>query len=384
MKVLLNIIPDRLSDLVRKGEITERYYNPGDLFDEVHLLLINDDRPDPEDLRKLAGRAELFLHNLPLPSFLHTFAWQRIFLEKWLQAGVDVARRIQPDLLRCYGFHVHTYLTARIKQTLQIPAVLSLHGNPDLDYGRLYHSPWGKAYFWRWKSLAQAGLPAFDHAIAVYSPIVPYLEARGVRNFSVIHNTVGLGAVAKTDYRLQDGLVRCLCVGRQEREQKDQRPILEAIAQIDNSRLYLYGNGNLHDELIALAQTLGIADRVVFKTGVPNDQLMQELQAFDIYVYNSINAEISKTVIEAALVGLPIIHNERTPWLAEELSGDYIYRVENSASGYRQGILALAGDLDLRRRLGELARSHASRHWSPEITEGRVADLYRSLLGERR
>ena len=33
---LLVVIPDHLSDIVAKGEIQPRYYNPGEVFDEVH------------------------------------------------------------------------------------------------------------------------------------------------------------------------------------------------------------------------------------------------------------------------------------------------------------------------------------------------------------
>ena len=47
---LLVIIPDRLSLLVRKGEVTSRYYNPGNLFRHVDILMTNDDRPDPDAL----------------------------------------------------------------------------------------------------------------------------------------------------------------------------------------------------------------------------------------------------------------------------------------------------------------------------------------------
>ena len=38
-KTLLVIIPDRLTNLINKGEVTERYYNPGNLFDEIHLMM---------------------------------------------------------------------------------------------------------------------------------------------------------------------------------------------------------------------------------------------------------------------------------------------------------------------------------------------------------
>jgi hypothetical protein len=38
---LMVIISDKLPDLVKKGEITPRYYNPAELFDEVHIVATN-------------------------------------------------------------------------------------------------------------------------------------------------------------------------------------------------------------------------------------------------------------------------------------------------------------------------------------------------------
>jgi len=40
---LLVIIPDRVTDILIKGEFQPLYYNPGNLFDEVHILMTNDD-----------------------------------------------------------------------------------------------------------------------------------------------------------------------------------------------------------------------------------------------------------------------------------------------------------------------------------------------------
>ncbi len=51
-KALLNIITDRLSHLEGKGEMTSRYYNPGEVFDDVHILMTNGDTPNPKNLQK--------------------------------------------------------------------------------------------------------------------------------------------------------------------------------------------------------------------------------------------------------------------------------------------------------------------------------------------
>ena len=65
MATLLVIVPDRISAIVEKGEYQPRYYNPGNLFDEVHILMTNDDRVDPADVQRTVGDARLYLHNLP-------------------------------------------------------------------------------------------------------------------------------------------------------------------------------------------------------------------------------------------------------------------------------------------------------------------------------
>ena len=80
---LMVIVPDRLSDLVRKGEVTERYYNPGELFREVHLVLTNDDQPDRAAVQRMVGGAKLNIYNLPMGGhyFLRTLGWQRPLIE---------------------------------------------------------------------------------------------------------------------------------------------------------------------------------------------------------------------------------------------------------------------------------------------------------------
>ena len=377
---LLVLISDHLSALVRKGEITDRYYNPGDLFDDVHILMANEDRPDPRAVRQTVGRARLHLHNLPTPSFRRTLGWHPYLLGDWLAAGLDLGRRIRPQLIRCHGVFVHTYLAGHLRRLLQVPAVLSIHINPDTDYCRLASSLRAKFVYARAKGLAEAALPLFDHVIGVYSSIRPYLEARRVPRSSIIHNTVGIGANPKTDYRLRDGHVRCVCVGRQDRRERDPRLVLRAVASISEATLHLYGAGDLHEELIALARSLNVTDRVAFSTGIPNEQLMRGLHEFDLYVFNSKNYEVSKTVLEAALVGLPIVHNVRRPALAEELAHGFVWKVEDSPEGYRRGILSLAADQGLRQSLGERARGYAQTHWAPEITEGLTSSLYRSLI----
>jgi len=72
---LLVLVPDHISAIVQKGEYQPRYYNPGEVFDEVHILTTTPDKPDPAALQRTVGRAKLHLHNLPEDERLRDRPW---------------------------------------------------------------------------------------------------------------------------------------------------------------------------------------------------------------------------------------------------------------------------------------------------------------------
>src|ERR1039457_3954230 len=119
---LLVIIPDRLSALLSKGEITDRYYNPGDLFRDVHIVMTNDDTPDPLSLQRTVGSARLHLHNLPAGNslFVKTLGWRPSLLADWGHRAVELAERIRPALVRCHGVSINAYAAHQIKRSLGI------------------------------------------------------------------------------------------------------------------------------------------------------------------------------------------------------------------------------------------------------------------------
>src|SRR5579872_1291489 len=134
MPKLLVMIPDRISDILVKGEYQPRYYNPGEVFDEVHILSTTVDNPDRAALQRTVGSAKLHLHYYPEdPALINS--WPGIFrrraLDRWAQGGVEIARRIGADLIRCHSADWNSFLASRIKRALGTPYVVSLHINPD-------------------------------------------------------------------------------------------------------------------------------------------------------------------------------------------------------------------------------------------------------------
>ena len=378
---LLVLIPDRLSDLVYKGEITERYYNPGNLFREVHVVMTNDDRPDPVALQKMAGDARLFLHNLPdsRKVFLPTLGWRPRLLGSWAEKALVLAQSVQPALTRCHGALLNAYAAAAIKERLGIPYVVSLHINPDEDVRGRARSWVKRVVTCAQQDIERIGLLKADLVMPVYRPIVPYLQRLGVTRYEVCYNSLNPTHLRKKDdYRLHDP-VRVISVGRQF-EAKNPEGLIRAVAQLPNVRLTLVGDGTYHEHLKSVAEKCNIIDRVEFFPSLPNDELCRKLPEFDIFATHSEYWEIAKSVLEPLLTGLPVVINRRLGAPVPELSDDICLLVPNTVEGYRHALERLIVDSGYRERLGRTAYAHAQANWSPTVTEAKFVAIYRGIV----
>ena len=388
MSRLLVIVPDRVSEILAKGEYQPCYYNPGEVFDEVHILMTNDDSPSLADLQRTVGRATLFVHNHPDNLTLVNCrpAWLReMRLRKWAKGGVDIARAIRPSLIRCHGSDWNTYLASRIKAELGIPYVVSLHINPDINPVRRIVKPQLTAKEQRhnafYEHVESTALCNADLVMPVYRPIVPYLKRLGVERVEVCYNVLNTKYLrVKNDYALHDP-ARIIYVGRLF-EEKNPDNIMRALVRLPGAVLTIVGDGPIRPRLEQFAIDLGIADRVIFRPAVANDELCELLAEQDIFAVHTEYWEISKSVLEALLTGLPIVINRRIGEPVPELEGDFVCMVENSEEAYFKSLRQLLTDDEARAALGQRALAHARANWSPAITEAKFASIYRSFLNQ--
>lgn len=375
------IVPDRLTDIVRKGEVTPRYYNPGELFREVHLVLMNDDRPDPAAVQPMVGAARLELHNLIGSQgkyLLRTLGWQRPLLEPLLRRAVALAREVRPQLVRTHNNFLEGVVAQRLKSALGIPYIVSLHGVWDIDdrttaRGRVL------AHFRR--KLERVALADADAVIAVYSPIIRYAKEYGARRVELIYNIVAGASVArKRDYALNRP-PRLITINRQLQE-KNPANIIRAVAALD-CRYTLVGTGPLHEPLKALAAELGCGDRVRFVPSMPNADLCASLAEYDLMVSHCDYWGMSKTMIEGGLAGLPIVINRHPQIAIGEYEGDWLVECENSPEGYRAALEGLLGSEERRAELGRRAAQVARTRFDPATMEEKTVALYREAMGLR-
>jgi glycosyltransferase involved in cell wall biosynthesis len=381
MKKILIFINDCLSDIVRKGELTDRYYNPGDLFDEVHICMINDDRPNPQPLKKLVGRANLFLYNLPAGKevFFKSLGWRPIFLRYWARNAIELAKRINPTLIRCHDDQLNGYAAYRIFKELGIPYVVSMHINPDEDVRGRHDSIKNRILGKAMESVERIVLQNAVRVLPVYSPILPYLHRMGAARVEVAYNVINPIFIKKKEsYELHEP-VRIISVGRQLRE-KNPENLIRALRAFPFTRLTLVGDGDYHQHLRNVATESGVSSQVDFVPAMANDKLCSMLPEFDIFAVHTEYWEISKSVLEPLLTGLPVVVNRRIGQPVKEFEGDFMILVENSEDGYANALKKLISDDTFRADLGRRAYMHAQENWSPVKTEANYVRIYNEVL----
>jgi glycosyltransferase involved in cell wall biosynthesis len=380
---LMVLFPAALSDVIQKGEITDRYFNPGNLFNEVHIVLTNDDQPDPEILQKMVGNAQLFIHNLPTQPhfFLRTLGWRPLLMRKWTQKAVDLCAKIKPQLIRCHGASINAFAASEINRNLGIPYVISMHINPDEDLR--YHPK--KEGNWQSElqhhasvAMEKVAIKRADCLICVYKFIERYAKRYNAGRTETIYNVINpTSIIQKTDYNLPNP-VRLIIPGRQF-SKKDATPVIEAIAGMKNVHCLFVGDGPYHEKLKNRTQELGCEDRCEFLKSIPNDELCRSLKDFDALISVNEYGGVSKVELEAAFAAMPIITNAHPLEDEPEILGQNCITVDGSASSYATAINTLMADKTLRERLG--TRLQASvQHLTSEKTEKMYSDLYREII----
>ncbi len=376
-KTLLVIITDRLSHIINKGELIDRYYNPGEVFNDVHILMTNNDQPNIQVLQRAVGNARLSVHNLPSGlSLLGKTLWRPFLLRNWAEQAVTIAQEINPLLIRCYGNFLNGYVGARIKEKLNIPLFVSLHthpdstrSNPDVDFKT-------KIFYSLSSRIEAYTLKRADMVSCVYGSILEYARNNGASSPFVAYNVISAKHIRKKNYST-NGPLKIIYVGRVV-PAKNPENIIRALNGFD-VELTIVGSGSKIPELRALSKDLKLGKKVIFIPSLSNDELCKEMHRYDLFAGHSQYKEFPKTVLEAAICGMPILFNSRKGTQVPEFEMGIAKLVEDSPSGYMSGINFFLHKKN-RIEYGERAALQANKNWEPHRAEAIFADIHRRLI----
>jgi phosphatidylinositol alpha 1,6-mannosyltransferase len=218
---------------------------------------------------------------------------------------------------------------------------------------------------WAWRDLAQV----YGQADLVTAPTP--------RAVDLLRTAAGLTAVAiscgidpdrfwRSDRTTPTNAIpTVLFVGRLETEKRIDE-LLRAFAGLPCSvpaRLHIVGTGTQHDQLVSLANTLGLGDRVTFAGRVEDAELVAAYCGADIFAMPGTAELQSLATLEAMSAGKPVIaaNAMALPHLVTDGHNGYLY-TPGRTEQLTDHLTTLLTQPALRRRLGSASRSIAERH----------------------
>lgn len=161
--------------------------------------------------------------------------------------------------------------------------------------------------------------------------------------------------------------------------QKDQRTLIEAariVAEVRSDvRFVLVGHGPLHDDLVAQAEALGVADKVIF-AGF-RDDVADVLAASDLFVLSSLWEGMPLALLEAMAAGCAAVSTNVggvAQVLQHGVTGLLVPPADPPALA--SSILRYMNDPQLKRQHGEAGYLWVKEHYSMEAWVGKLEELY--------
>ena len=310
------------------------------------------------------------------------------------RALFDLARLVRE--FRPHIVHTHTAKAGFLGRA----AALSLRPRPIVVH--TYHGHVLEGYFGRGRSTVYGTLErsmarVSDCLIGVSDATVDDLVRLGVaarERFRVIRLGLDLAGFAQIDagagqalrdeIGVRDGEVLLTFAGRLvpiKRVDRLLRAVSLARAEGARVRLAIVGDGGMRSGLEDLARDLGILKRVHF-LGYRRD-LARIAAATDVAVVSSENEGTPVSLIEAAAAGCPAIATE-VGGVAEVVTPETgILVPPDDEAAFADALGRLAGEHDLRRRMGGRARERVLSRYSIDRLLADVDELYADLISAR-
>jgi glycosyltransferase involved in cell wall biosynthesis len=304
--------------------------------------------------------------------------WFRLgpFAALWPQFCFELRAR-QFDVIHAHSYrHPHCDLAALRQVKGQAKFVLQPHwpGHPRSLVGTVLANAYDGV-------LGGRLLRACDLVLALTPAEVPWLRAHGAKDVRVLPNGIPariLGGLNGGDFRGRyhiDGFF-ALSVGRID-EMKGFQFVIKALRLVDDMRYVIVGPaGDFSRQLADLIRQEGLEDRVVLTGALSEPDVLNALDACDVYIQPSLFESFGLSALEALARGKACMGSQ-VGGLASVLGGAGLLFEAGSVEDIARGLRRLRQDHELRRALGATGRVKAS-----DFTWERIVPQYESLLLE--
>jgi glycosyltransferase involved in cell wall biosynthesis len=163
--------------------------------------------------------------------------------------------------------------------------------------------------------------------------------------------------------------------------------LIEAFARIHttrpNTRLVLAGKGEMHEQLQARVNQLGLQDAVQILGRVDHGAVPALIRSFDIMVMPSVyeSETFGVAAIEASAAGVPVVAS-RVGGVPEAVLHEQtgLLVPPRDVDALARACIELIDDPDRRRRMGEVGRRFVGRYYSWPDNAALMAAVYRAAL----
>jgi glycosyltransferase involved in cell wall biosynthesis len=157
-----------------------------------------------------------------------------------------------------------------------------------------------------------------------------------------------------------------------------------AAAALPGAEYWILGEGPEKMRLQALAETLGVADRVRFWGNLPRDQGLAKLGECHVLVHPSLHDSGGWVCLEAMASGRPVICLD-LGGPGVQITAEVGFKIpahdpEQAVQGLADAMLALAQDPELRIAMGQMGRKRASELFSWPNKAKQLSELYQEAL----
>ena len=221
-----------------------------------------------------------------------------------------------------------------ISRKFNLKNIVSLHGGDIYDPTKRY-SPHRKFYFRRlvkWV-LNNSNLVVAQSSDTRKNALEIYKPNKDIKIIPLPYEPFKYRKISRAKLGLKEDLIYTISTGRLVKR-KGFDFLIKSIAKTDkNIHALILGDGPEKENLLNLATESGVSDRVHLLGFVSEEKKFQYLDNSDVYVLSSVHEGFGIVLIEAMMVGLPIISTD---------NGGQVDFVTEGINGY----LVTFGDVD--------------------------------------
>ena len=308
-----------------------------------------------------------------------------------VQAAARIIRDARPVLAAADLIHLHsngllTEICALLARRLGKPTVLTLYGTEIWHYGRKRSIPdlFTRAYrrasdvtFYSRKLLDRAVALGLDrpNLRVIYPPVADEFRHRDLAGQAAERTALGV-----TARRLIVNVKRLHPLA-------GQRFLIEAMPEVlrahPDTTLVICGTGELRTDLEAVAQRVGVEQRVVFTGLVDNATVARYDMAADVFALPSLLEACPTVALEALACGTPVVSSDNPGGveLGEVFGGDVAIVPREQVSALAEAIVRALGSP---RRVTDATRTVIERDFRPDAVDRQYREVYARALGKSR